>query len=91
MKKFTGFYEDEESIKMMDLINESATKEYERRKVAYKKAKKQDKLITIFVIGSLIFMGLCVLYISNKIFEKDVAECVAKGNDKAVCEYKLSK
>lgn len=91
MKKFTGFYEDEESQKMMEIINRSANEEYAKRKVAYKKAKKQDKLIKIFVIGSLIFMGLCVLYISNKIFEKDVAECVAKGNDKAVCEYKLSK
>lgn len=89
--KFEGLWEDEESLKMMEIINESANKEYANRKVAYKKAKKQDRIVKIFVISSLIFIAGCILYISNKVFEKDVAECVAKGNDRATCEYKLSK
>lgn len=89
--KFEGLWEDEESLKMMEIINESANKEYANRKQLMKKAEKQDRLVKIFVISSLLFIAGCVLYISNKVFEKDVAECVAKGEDRTTCEYKLSK
>lgn len=91
MKKnnFKGFYEDEESLKMMDVINREANKEYVRRiKV---KEQKQNKIIKVFVVLSLMFIAGCVLYLSGKKYQTDVSKCVANGESQAVCEYKFSK
>lgn len=93
MKKnsFKEFYEDEESLKMMEIINNEADKEKERRKVLYKKAKRQDKVTMVFVIVSLLFILGCILHLSNKSYEKNVADCVSKGYTQEACEYEFSK
>lgn len=91
MKKnnFKGFYEDEESIKMMEIINKEADKEYAKR--VKEKENKQNKIMMAFVIGSLIFIASCILIISGKHTQKNINECVAKGETQTVCEYKFSK
>ena len=91
MRKFNGFYEDEESRKMMDLINESANKEYERRKAIAKKEKHQDLFLKIFIFLTLGFMLYCAIKVSNTNFKNNVERCVAKGEEKSICEYKFSK
>lgn len=88
---FKEFYEDEESIKMMNIINEEAEKEREKRKELYKQEKKQDRITMIFVIGSLLFILGCILYVSNKSYEKNVENCVNKGYTQTECEYEFSK
>ena len=91
MKKFTGFYEDEESQKMMEIINRSANEEYTKRKVAYKKEKKQDFLLKLFIILTLLFMGYCVFKTANMKIGKDIQECVEKGEDRTTCENKFGR
>lgn len=88
---FKEFYEDEESIKMMNIINEEAEKEREKRKELYRQEKKQDRITMIFVIGSLLFILGCILYVSNKSYEKNVENCVNKGYTQTECEYEFSK
>lgn len=91
MKKnnFKGFYEDEESLKMMDAINKEADKEYARR-IKVREEKKNNK-IKVFVVLSLLFITGCVLYLSGKNYQANVSKCVANGENQAVCEYKFSK
>lgn len=91
MKKnsFKGFYEDEESLEMMKSINEAADREYAKRES--KKEQKQNRIMMAFVLGSLMFIASCILYLSHKSYEKNVNECVAKGENQTVCEYKFSK
>lgn len=89
VNKFEGFYEDEESIKMLESINQAANKEYVKR--VNKKELKQNRIMMVFVIGSLIFIAGCILYLSHKNYDKNVNECVAKGETQTVCEYKFSK
>jgi len=91
MKKFTGFYEDEESQKMMEIINRSANEEYAKRKVAYKKEKKQDLLLKIFIILTLGFMLYCTLKVANLRVGQDIQECINKGEDKTICENKFGR
>lgn len=89
--KFEGLWEDEESIKMMNIINEEAEKEREKRKELYRQEKKQDRITMIFVIGSLLFILGRILYVSNKSYEKNVENCVNKGYTQTECEYEFSK
>lgn len=89
--KFKGFYEDEESLKMLEIINQQANEEYEKELKKEKKERIEDILIKIFIIASLLFMAGCVIYVSSLKYNKDVNECVAKGESKASCEYKFSK
>lgn len=91
MKKFKGFYEDEESQKMISIINENAEKEFEKRKALYKKEKREDKFVKVFVVLSLLFMACCIIYMAHKMFGNNVAECIANGGDVATCEYKFTK
>ena len=94
MKKknnFKGFYEDEESLKMLEIINESADKEYARIRKVEKRAKTESILIKVFVITSLLFMAGCVLYVSGLKYQNNVNKCVASGESQASCEYKFSK
>lgn len=91
MKKnnFKGFYEDEDSIKMLESINQAANKEYAKRE--NKKEQKQNRIMMAFVIGSLIFIASCILILAGKHTQKNINECVAKGETQTVCEYKFSK
>lgn len=94
MKKvnsFEGFYEDEESLKMLDMINKNADKEYVRIKKQEKKDKIGNLLMKVFIIASLMFVTGCLVYISSKSFNKNVEECVGKGYEKDYCEYQFSK
>ena len=61
MKKnnFKGFYEDEESLKMMDAINKEADKEYARR-IKAREEKKNNK-IKVFVVLSLLFITILLI------------------------------
>ena len=76
---------------MMKAINESAEREYARRKIIAKKEKHQDLFLKIFVFLTLGFMLYCAIKVSNANFKNNVERCVAKGEDKAICEYKFSK
>lgn len=89
VNKFEGFYEDEDSIKMLESINQAANKEYVKKE--NKKEQKQNRIMMTFVIGSLIFIAGCIIHLSHKGYEKNVNECVAKGESQTVCEYKFSK
>ena len=94
MKKknnFKGFYEDEESLKMLEAINKSADEEYKKTQKKEKREKIEGIFIKIFVVASLLFMAWCVLYVSSRKYQNNVDECVAKGENQASCEYKFSK
>ena len=102
MKKFTGFYEDEESLKMMESINKASDEE-RARKVALAKAqqekarvqaKKEARSNKIFMIGvfvSMVFIATGLLYLANKSYESNYNYCVANGHSPEVCEAHLSK
>lgn len=91
MKKFTGFYEDEESQKMMEIINRSSNKEYVRRKTKAKKEHNQYLLLKVFIILTLVFMSYCVFKTANMKVGKDIQECVEKGEDRTTCENKFGR
>jgi hypothetical protein len=102
MKKFTGFYEDEESLKMMESINRASDLERERKmklakvqnekaKVQAKKEARSNKLFMIGVFVSMVFIATGLLYLANKSYESNYNYCVANGHSAEVCEAHLSK
>lgn len=91
INKFEGFYEDEESIKMMEIINKEAEKERERRMIASKKEKKADKWFKVGLFISIALLLTGILYLANKSYESNFNYCVANGHSAEVCEAHLSK
>lgn len=89
--KFKGFYEDEESLEMLEVINKIADEEYAKELKKEKKEKREDFLIKFFIIASLLFMAGCVIYISSLKYRNNVDKCVSEGESQTSCEYKFSK
>lgn len=102
VNEFEGFYEDEESINMIESINK-ASDEARARKVAQAKvqnekarvqAKKEARSNKLFMIGvfvSMVFIATGLLYLANKSYESNYNYCVANGHSPEVCEAHLSK
>jgi hypothetical protein len=93
MKKnnFKGFYEDEESIKMMEIINKEADKEKERRIEFAKKEKKSDRWFKIGLFLTLAFIVGCFAHLSNELYKTNYEYCVANGHSATECETHLSR
>lgn len=89
--KFNGFYEDEESIQMMNIINEAADKEKERRIAFAKKEKKSTRRFYVGLTICLIFMIGCFSYMAHRLYVTNYDYCVANGHSPEVCEAHLSK
>lgn len=98
VNEFEGFYEDEESIMMMESINKASEQErvrkaqeqVKRNKIAKKEAKA-DKWFKIGLFISMVFIATGILYLANKSYEKNYNYCVANGHSAEVCEAHLSK
>lgn len=102
VNEFEGFYEDEESIMMMESINKASEQERARKiaqakaqnekaKVQAKKEARSNRWFMTGVIVSVIFIATGLLYLANKSYEKNYNYCVANGNSPEVCEAHLSK
>ena len=99
---FEGFYEDKESMEMMESINRSSDMERQRKiekaklesekaKIQAKKEARSNRWFMTGVIVSAIFICTGLLYLANKSYEKNYSYCVANGHSAEVCEAHLSK
>ena len=62
--KFEGFYEDEESLTMLESINKAADRERVLKLQREKEEAKKDKYFKIFVVASTIFILLGATYLT---------------------------
>lgn len=62
--KFEGFYEDEESLAMLESINKASDRERILRLQREKKETKFDRFFKIFVVSSTIFILLSATYLA---------------------------
>ena len=62
--KFEGFYEDEESLAMLESINKASDRERILRLQREKKQAKFDRFFKIFVVSSTIFILLSATYLA---------------------------
>ncbi len=62
--KFEGFYEDEESLAMLESINKASDRERILRLQREKKEAKFDRFFKIFVVSSTIFILLSATYLA---------------------------
>ena len=62
--KFEGFYEDEESLAMLESINKSADRERVLKLQREKEETRKDKYFKIFVVASTIFILLGATYLT---------------------------
>ena len=88
-KRFNGFYEDEDSVKMMDVINKQADIEYKKNlKEQIKENKKRRNVNILCVIGSITLFAIVmawVIILNNKLNQQDMNTCL-KNNSKEYCE-----
>ena len=82
-------YEDDESIKMMALINENADREYEINKyLANKENKKKSIMNFICVISSIILFIIVIAWVivlNQKLNQEDMDHCL-KNNTHEFCQ-----
>lgn len=87
--RFNGFYEDEDSVKMMDVINKRADIEYKKNlKEQIKENKKRRNVNILCVIGSITLFAIVmawVVILNNKLNQQDMNSCL-KSNSKEYCE-----
>ena len=62
--KFEGFYEDEESLAMLESINKAADRERVLKLQREKEEARKDKYFKIFVVASTIFILLGATYLT---------------------------
>ena len=62
--KFEGFYEDEESLEMLESINKAADRERVLKLQREKEEARKDKYFKIFVVTSTIFILLGATYLT---------------------------
>ena len=62
--KFEGFYEDEESLSMLESINKAADRERVLKLQREKEEARKDKYFKIFVVASTIFILLGATYLT---------------------------
>lgn len=78
-------YEDEESLKMLEIIRENA-----KTKIPFKRKKTlPEKIETSFIVLSIIFMIISMFFIVRgleKEQEEAIANCVNNGNNINYCE-----
>lgn len=90
--KFNGFYEDEDSVKMMDVINKRADIEYKKNlKEQVKENKKRRNINILCVIGSITLFAIVmawVIILNNKLNQQDMNSCL-KNNSKDYCEQNV--
>lgn len=62
--KFEGFYEDEESLAMLESINKAADRERVLKLQREKEEARKDKYFKIFVVASTVFILLGATYLT---------------------------
>lgn len=62
--KFEGFYEDEESLAMLESINKAADRERVLKLKREKEEARKDKYFKIFVVASTVFILLGATYLT---------------------------
>lgn len=83
--EFKDFYEDEESLKMMEAINKSANEEKKKREQQLFQEARTEKAFKIFVIALLIALLTIVLIINGKLQQSGIESCIKKGNTESYC------
>lgn len=88
-KGFNGFYEDEESLKMIDVINRNADIEYKKNLAFVKKEKRKQKGIDgLCLIGSIMLFAIIISWgikLNNKLNQQDMNSCL-RNNTQEYCE-----
>lgn len=92
MYEFYGFYEDEESKKMMDIINNQCNQEKIKKQILSKQLKKQNKInniktviLTIIILIIGIASGIIYMDKVEEQIEQEYNECL-KTNDSLYCK-----
>lgn len=88
INKFKGLYEDEESLKMMNIINNQQVKSYnENLEKQAKEERKQDIKSGAYLLGSILIAVLMLMMIFNlnsKLNKQEMNSCL-KNNSVAYC------
>ena len=86
--KFKDFYEDEESIKMMNAINKNSDIEYKKNlRINRKETKKQNIKDILCITGSILLFALVIAWViilNSKLNQKDMKNCL-KNNTQDYC------
>lgn len=90
--RFNGFYEDDDSVKMIDAINKNADIEYKKNlKKQEKENKRKRTTNALCVIGSIslfVIVMVWVVILNNKLNQQDMNSCL-KNNSKDYCEQNV--
>lgn len=88
VNKFEGLYEDEESLKMMKIINNQQVKTYnESLAKQAKEERKQDIKNGAYLLGSIligIIMLMMIFNLNSKLNKQEMNSCL-KDNSVAYC------
>ena len=91
-KRFNGFYEDEDSVKMMDVINKQADIEYKKNLKEQIKENKRKKITnTLCVIGSITLFAIVMVWIvilNTRLNKQDMNSCL-KNNSQEYCNTNI--
>lgn len=79
-----SFYEDEESLKMLELVNENGDKETSN-KSRYNKKTTLEKIEIVFMVISVIFILIALFSIYNKLNKDALDSCQKIGNSYDYC------
>lgn len=86
MKKknnFEGFYEDEESLKMLDIIRENANKQDDKK---VDENKLFTRLEIVFIVCSVLFIATAIILIYVRMGDDALNSCQQLGNSLEYCE-----
>ncbi len=89
INKFEGLWEDEESLKMMNIINNQQVKTYnENLKQQVKEERKQDIKNVSCLLGSIligVIMLIMIFNLNSKLNKQEMNSCL-ENNSVAYCD-----
>lgn len=89
INNFEGLWEDEESLKMMNIINDQQVLAFNKRQQELEKIEKRKNIKTcVCLIGSIVLFAVIMAWLvvlNGKLNQQEMTSCL-ENHDQAYCE-----